>query len=436
MKVITAVFWATVERGITLRTGNASEVSVRVHDGGPEQLLAEAEDDLDDAEMQGWMDADRMGIAQERLADGHVSLSNSLQTMYRLLSSRSHGAEPMQIYTICEHFLLEPPACERVGRYLGRLAHVREKVTVPVDRFYSGTITTDRVLAVSVRDMCKAPADKWGKVYQSDFCKLLPVVSSSHLLGFLDTLHGLFKFGDRRDDGVCYPTIYKTRLMSHREGNYVLLNLNHVRHWTAMQAVRRKDIPFSSKMDKLVWRGVSTGTCNAEEPNSRMMLCRKWFESADARVDIGFSRVVQNCREAKPYVKGSMSMQELLQAKYILVVNGNDKASGLNWALASNSVPFMVEPDIESWILESSLKAWEHYVPVKPDFSDLSSQVEWAVKNAGVVERIAKAGKQYIQTFLDIRTETNVQGAVLTAYLDRVTIEAGKIDSRLEGNCS
>jgi hypothetical protein len=305
-----------------------------------------------------------------------------------------------------------------------------------VDKFFSGTITTDRVLAISVRDLCKAHADKWGKVYQSDFCKLLPSVSNNGLLDSLDALYGLFKFGDRRDAGACYPTIYKTRLISHHDGNYVLLNLNHIRHWTAVQAVRRKDVPFSSKHDKLVWRGVSTGTCNAEEPNSRMMLCRKWFESPDARVDIGFSRVVQNCRKAKPYVKGTMSMQELLRAKYILVVNGNDKASGLNWALASNSVPFMVEPDIESWILESSLKAWEHYVPIKPDFSDLSLQVDWAVNNAGAVERIVKAGKQYIQNFLDIQTETNVQGAVLTAYLDRVTLEVGAMDSRLEGNCS
>jgi len=433
MKVIAVVFWATVGRGIALQTGNATEGGASVNGGDAEQLLAE--DDFDDAEMQGWVDAERIGIDQMRLADGHVSFSTSLQTMDRLLASRPYGAEPMQISAICERFRLDSPACERVGKYLGHLAHVGARVTVPVDHFFSGTITTDRVLAISVRNLCTAPADKWGRVYQSDFCKLLNF-SNSRVLESLDTLHALFKFGDRRDDAACYPTIYKTRLMSHREGNYVLLNLNHVRHWTAMQAVRRKDVQFSSKRDKLVWRGVSTGTCNAEEPNSRMMLCRQWFKSPDARVDIGFSRVVQNCRKAKPYVKGSMSMQELLWAKYILVVNGNDKASGLNWALASNSVPFMVEPDIESWILESSLKAWEHYVPIKPDFSDLSSQVDWAVNNAGAAERIAKAGKQYIQTFLDIQNEMNVQGAVLTAYLDRVTIEAGAMDSHLEGNCS
>lgn len=104
----------------------------------------------------------------------------------------------------------------------------------------------------------------------------------------------------------------------------------------------------------------------------------------------------------------------------------------MNWALASNSVPFMVEPDIESWLLESSLKAWEHYVPIKADFSDLSSQVDWAVANDGAAERIAEAGKEYMRQFGTAEGETKVKAAVLTAYLDRVDIK--RPGTRLEGS--
>jgi hypothetical protein len=166
-----------------------------------------------------------------------------------------------------------------------------------------------------------------------------------------------------------------------------------------------------------------------------MMLCAKWFASSDSRVDVGFSSVVQLCTAAQRYMKPEMSLEALLRAKYVLVVNGNDKASGLSWALASNSVPFMVEPDIESWLLESSLKAWEHYVPIKPDFSDLSSHIDWAVKNDGAAERIAKAGAEYAQQFSNAETETNIAAAVVTAYLDRTEFRTGWEDGHLEVDC-
>merc|ERR1719191_710583 len=101
-------------------------------------------------------------------------------------------------------------------------------------------------------------------------------------------------------------------------------------------------------------------------------------------------------------------MQSVLRAKYVLVAQGNDKASGLNWVMASNSVPFMVEPDIESWLLESSLQAWIHYVPVQPDFSDLSSLLDWAAANPRKVQRIAHAGKKYMARFSEPKTEMKI----------------------------
>merc|ERR1719401_2412806 len=128
-------------------------------------------------------------------------------------------------------------------------------------------------------------------------------------------------------------------------------------------------------------------------------------------------------------------MKTLLKSKYQLLVNGNDKPSGLNWALLSNSVPFMVEPDIESWLLEASLQAWEHYIPLKSDFSDLSDKIDWAVQHDGEAERIAMAGREYVQQFETFKEEAAVQAAVLGAYLDRVQITTGEGDV-LQGDCS
>jgi hypothetical protein len=403
--------------------------------------LSAADCDPEYIEMQGWMGPEGMAVVEEEVADGQAALSSGLQAMGGLLASGRRGASPMQISAICETFGLDAAACARVEAYLGRLAHVSERVTVSVAHLYSGTVRADVLFAISLRALCSSGVDASAAVYRVDVCSALNALTvGMPASSAIRDRRALFKFGDRRDASVCYPTFYKTRLLSRRDDNYVLLDLNHERHWGALSEVPMRDIPFQAKAVKLRWRGVSTGKCDAHVENSRMMLCKKWFSSSDARIDVGFNEVVQNCTAAHEYVKRKMDMKELLEAKYILVVNGNDKASGLNWALASESVPFMVEPDIESWLLESSLKAWEHYVPVQPDFSDLSSQIDWAENNADEAKRIAKAGQNYMRQFgttlAERKAEKMIQAAILTAYLDRVEIKTGGVDSRLEGNCS
>ena len=116
-------------------------------------------------------------------------------------------------------------------------------------------------------------------------------------------------------------------------------------------------------------------------------------------------------------------MGDQLKAKYVMVVNGNDKASGLNWVMASNSVPFMTRPTVESWMLESSLNAGEHYVEIEPDFSDLVPKLNWATANPSAVERIAKASSEYMRKFFNRDKEANINGAILAAYLTRVDVE-------------
>jgi len=422
-----------VARGTSLRIGSATEGSVRVN-ADPEMSLAE---DPDDIEMQDWMGPEGMATVEKEVAALQAARSTSLQVMDGLLSSQRHDASAVPVSDICIRFRLKTQECARVEAYLGRLAHNRTRERVWLRSLFPDKLTAAaHVFAIGVRSMCGVPADEACDRYRGDFCKVLHAVPNGNSL--LGDKPAFFKFGDTRDSQPCYPTIYKTRLMTHRDANYVLLDLNHDRHWGALGEVPRVDVPWAVKRAKLVWRGGSTGKCDASLNNTRMMLVKKHFYSEDARIDVGFHEAIQNCGAAKLYQKPGMSMRTLLTSKYVLVAQGNDKASGLNWALASNSVPFMVEPDIESWLLESSLKAWEHYVPIEPDFSDLRSQLDWAVKNDGEAERIAKAGKEYMKQFKNRKTETDIEAAVLTAYLDRMDIRTSKvlgIDGHLEGRC-
>ena len=82
--------------------------------------------------------------------------------------------------------------------------------------------------------------------------------------------------------------------------------------------------------------------------------------------------------------------------KYIISVEGNDKDSGLNWKLQSNSVIFMPKPKITSWLMEELLIPNVHYIQLKDDFSDLGEKFEWCQGNQNKCKEIIRNANEYI----------------------------------------
>lgn len=171
---------------------------------------------------------------------------------------------------------------------------------------------------------------------------------------------------------------------------------------------------------------------NSDRPSSRAWIADVVKRTEDnASINVGYSHVVQTrkwpekSRERSPVrqwpqkyraadaVRNRLSMEECLEHKYLLSLEGNDVASGLKWMMASNSCVLMPPPSVESWFCESLLEPWKHYVPVKPDLSDLEQKVEWCQKNDKVAEEIARAGQEFARAFVDSVTEN----ALLTAVL-------------------
>ena len=58
----------------------------------------------------------------------------------------------------------------------------------------------------------------------------------------------------------------------------------------------------------------------------------------------------------------SMKVGTQLENKYLLAVEGVDKASNTQWIMMSGSVLVMPPPSQESWLLEGRLVPWVHYV--------------------------------------------------------------------------
>ncbi len=92
-----------------------------------------------------------------------------------------------------------------------------------------------------------------------------------------------------------------------------------------------------------------------------------------------------------------MSLAELLQYKIIIMMEGNDVASGLKWALYSNSVVILEEPiTVTSWAMEERLKPWIHYVPMT-SVDRVHEQVQWILDNPVAAQRIAHNGALWIK---------------------------------------
>ena len=228
-----------------------------------------------------------------------------------------------------------------------------------------------------------------------------------------------FVFGDNTHS-LAAPAIVKSRAIGDTNG--VILPFNRARHWTmSLSEVAKIDVPWYKKRPAVVWRGVTTGACPGTasefDQHPRTQLVKRWHDCADDSIDVGYSGIVQGKDEMRTYVKGNLSMKAQLRYQYVISVEGNDVATNLKWVLASNSVPVMPPPRYETWLLESQLKPWVHYVPVSADFSDLGSVLAWCKKHSRICHEIAQNGKRYIAPFFQTDAETALEKAVLRRYL-------------------
>jgi hypothetical protein len=214
----------------------------------------------------------------------------------------------------------------------------------------------------------------------------------------------------------------KNRVERYNINGVILKTLNQNRHWGNVEQVGPLDISFSDKKNKAIWRGVTTGRSTYKA--NRFVLVKRWFHK-NKWIDVGFNEILQNpvnYQEIFPnttiekYKRPSLSMKEMLQYKYIISVRGNDKDSGLNWKLASNSVVFMAKPTIITWLMESDLIPNFHYVLLKDDFSDLEEKVQWANRHPRIVQKISANARKFMSRFKNKTNEEKIETEVVRRY--------------------
>ena len=79
--------------------------------------------------------------------------------------------------------------------------------------------------------------------------------------------------------------------------------------------------------------------------------------------------------------------QSAFSHKCLLLLPGNDIASGSSWYFAGNSVVLMPKPHLEH-ILYFEMEPWEHYVPLENDPADILVKLRWVLDNQDKAKQI------------------------------------------------
>lgn len=157
------------------------------------------------------------------------------------------------------------------------------------------------------------------------------------------------------------------------------------RDWDSIFATQEEQYTWESKLLQIVWRG-SLSDNNDSYQSARWRLCvlvtklrstgdptnvaaADWFNVGFTSIPARHNHLRLNVSDAGGLVK-PIPEPDFQRYAGILDVDGNAWSSRFGQLLCYNSVVLKVEPVFVEYFYKD-LIAWEHYVPVRADLSDL-----------------------------------------------------------------
>ena len=201
-----------------------------------------------------------------------------------------------------------------------------------------------------------------------------------------------------------YPTFLKSRPIEGANENSILMKLNKIRHFIFVNDKRS----FESKKSMLVWRG------KCYTPH-RQKFIQEFYNKKFCNVGQTNTKGETNI----PWQKEKMKLEEQLQYKFILAIEGNDVASNLKWVMSSNSLAFMPKPKYETWFMEGTLIPNYHYVLLKDDYSDLEEKVNYYASHIDEAKQIIGYANAHVEQFKDTQREDLISLLVLKKYFEK-----------------
>jgi len=198
------------------------------------------------------------------------------------------------------------------------------------------------------------------------------------------------------------PSLTKSRPVKNND-NSILMKFDKVRHFYFVN----NDISYEKKRNKLVWRGA------VFQPH-RIKFMENFFNKSSL-INVGDVNKSENYFNADwrmPY----MSIDEQLQYKFILSIEGYDVATSTKWIMSSNSLCFMVKPKFETWFMEGQLIPNFHYVLINDDYSNLEEKINYYITNTSEAQAIIQNANSYVAKFMNKKSEDWLQLKILERY--------------------
>ena len=202
------------------------------------------------------------------------------------------------------------------------------------------------------------------------------------------------------------PTIIKSRPLGDNNQNSVVLKMEKVRHFLFVDDKR----PWREKKNMTIFRG----DLGARKQN-RDVFMEKFANGQSPLVDAASTNLI----EAHPeWHSQKMTIEEHLDYKFIMSLEGNDVASNLKWVMSSNSIAVTPKHTVETWFMEGTLIPNYHYIEVKDDFSDLEERLTYYINHPDEAEAIIQHAHEYVNQFRDENREKLISLLVLKRYFE------------------
>lgn len=186
------------------------------------------------------------------------------------------------------------------------------------------------------------------------------------------------------------PKIVKSRPISPNNQNSILLNLDKARHFVFVE----NDKDFLTKKNILIGRG-------AVFQQHRHDFFEKYFHHP--LCDLG--QVNKLGGNPEKWLKPKISLEQHLDYKFILSLQGNDVATNLKWIMSSNSIAVMPKPTLETWFMEGKLEGRKHYIEILPDYSNLEEQLHYYINNPDKCLEIIRNAQNFVRQFQNKKVE-------------------------------
>jgi len=202
------------------------------------------------------------------------------------------------------------------------------------------------------------------------------------------------------------PTIIKSRPLGDDNQNSVILKLDKVRHFLFVNDTKA----WRDKKNIAIFRGDL-----GEQKENRTLFMEHFANGQSPFVDAASTNRWDDHPE---WQKGKLTINEHLDYKFIMSLEGNDVASNLKWVMSSNSIAVTPKPTCETWFMEGTLIPNYHYIEVKDDFSDLEERLQYYIDHPEEAEAIIQHAHEYVNQFRDKEREKLISLLVLKKYFE------------------